>query len=50
MLKILHHVNHKGHSYLCVQRRANTFLDVYESFWKFQEVWQSFNMLRLIHM
>ena len=47
---LIHYLNYIGHFYLCVQRKANAFLDVYGRFWKFQEVWQSCNMLRLIHI
>ena len=47
MLKIRRYPNYKGHFYLCVQRKTNTFLDVYRRFWKFQEVSQSCNMLQL---
>ena len=28
-LKNWHYLNYKGHFYLCVQRKTNTFLDVY---------------------
>ena len=47
MLKIWHYLSYKGHFYLCVQWKKNAFLDAYESFWKFQEVSQSCNMLQL---
>ena len=50
MLKIWYYLNYNGHFYLCVQRKTNAFLDAYGSFWEFQEVLQSCNMLRLIHM
>ena len=49
-LKSWHYLNYKGHFYLCVQRKTNAFLDAYGSFCKFQEVSQSCNMFRLIHM
>ena len=47
LLKIWHYLNRKDHSYLCVQRKTNAFLDVYGRFWKFQEVLQSCNMFQL---
>ena len=51
MLKIWHYLSYKVHYfYLCVQRKTNAFLDAYGNFWKFQEVSESRNMLRLIHM
>ena len=49
-LKNWHYLSYKGHFYLCVQRKTNAFLDVYGPFCRFQEVSQSCNMLRLIHM
>ena len=50
MLKICHYLNYEGYLYLYVQRRTNALSDVHGRFWKFQEVLQSCNMLRLIHM
>ena len=47
MVKIWHYPNHKGHFYLCVQRKTNALLDVYGRLWKFQVVSQSCNMLHL---
>ena len=47
MLKIWHY---EGHFHLCLHWKTNAFLEAYVSFWKFQEVSQSCNMLRLIHM
>ena len=47
MLKIWHHLNYKGHFYLCEHQKTNAFLDFYGRFWKFQEVSQSCNMLQL---
>ena len=46
-LKNWHFLNYKGHFYLCVQQKTNAFFDVYEGFWKFQEVSQSCDMLKL---
>ena len=42
MLKIWHYLD----KYVCVQRQTNAFLDAYGSFWKFDEVSQSCNMLQ----
>ena len=46
-LKNWHYLSYKDHFCWCVVRKTNAFLDVYEHFWKFQEVSQSCNMLQL---
>ena len=43
-LKIWHYLNYL---YSFVQRKTNAFLGAYGSFWKFQEVSQSCNILQL---
>ena len=47
MQKIWHYLNCKSNYYLCVQRKTHAFLDAFKSFWEFQEVLQSCNMLQL---